>query len=134
MSNIFEKASRLKLRFGSPKGSLSVEDLWDLPLTSKAPNIPSLDDIAVAANKRLEGEQSFVNKRVTKTAEYKADELRLEIAIAIIETKQAESKEATDRTKAKQEKETLAEIIAEKEKGELLDFDLKELKKRYRKL
>jgi hypothetical protein len=31
---LFQKATRAKLRFETPKGLLSVEDLWDLPLTS----------------------------------------------------------------------------------------------------
>ena len=30
---MFEKAARLKLRFTSPSGVVSVEDLWDLSLT-----------------------------------------------------------------------------------------------------
>jgi hypothetical protein len=29
--NIFEQASRLRLRFESSKGQLIVEDLWELP-------------------------------------------------------------------------------------------------------
>ena len=33
---MFTKASRLKLRFQSPAGLLSSEDLWDLPLTSNS--------------------------------------------------------------------------------------------------
>jgi hypothetical protein len=32
--NIFEQATRAKIRFSTPVGMLSVEDLWDLPLTS----------------------------------------------------------------------------------------------------
>ena len=33
--NIFEQASRAKLRFDSVKGQLVTEQLWDLPLQSK---------------------------------------------------------------------------------------------------
>lgn len=32
--SIFEQASRQKLRFETSAGKLSIEDLWDLPLTS----------------------------------------------------------------------------------------------------
>ena len=32
--NIFEQATRAKIRYHSPNGLIGVEDLWDLPLTS----------------------------------------------------------------------------------------------------
>ena len=47
--SIFEKASRLQLRFASTKGSLSVEDLWGLSLES-------LDTLAKAVNKQIKAE------------------------------------------------------------------------------
>lgn len=43
--SIFEQASREKVRFQTQVGQVSVEDLWELPLSSKA-NKPNLDDIA----------------------------------------------------------------------------------------
>ena len=35
-TDIFKQATKLKLRFSSVRGDLTVEDLWDLPLTSKS--------------------------------------------------------------------------------------------------
>ena len=34
LTNLFEKASKMKLRFSTTKGVLSTEDLWDLSLES----------------------------------------------------------------------------------------------------
>lgn len=59
----FVKASRLALRFDTPKGLLTTEDLWNLPLTSHAPGKPNLDDIAVGLHNKLQTKNtvSFVN-------------------------------------------------------------------------
>ena len=46
---MFERAAKRKLRFTSSKGSLSVEDLYDLSLTS-------LDSIAKGVNRQLKAE------------------------------------------------------------------------------
>lgn len=43
---MFEKASRIKLRYSTNRGVLSVEDLWDLSLEQ-------LDPIAINLNKSL---------------------------------------------------------------------------------
>lgn len=89
---MFEKASKVKLRFSTSKGYLSVEDLWDLNLTS-------LDNIAKAVNKDLKAssEESFI---ATKTGADTILELKLEILKHIISVKLAErdkAKAATDR-------------------------------------
>ena len=47
--NTYREASRAKLRFQSPRGSLSVEDLWDIPLTGPF----SLNEIAVDLHNKL---------------------------------------------------------------------------------
>jgi len=66
---MFEKASRSKLRFMSTKGLLTVEDLWDIPLTSK--NGVSLDDIAKSLHKQIKEseETSFVEEVSKKNTE-----------------------------------------------------------------
>ena len=46
MDNIFETASRLKLRFSGVRGNLSVEDLWDLSFQQLDDMYASLDEVA----------------------------------------------------------------------------------------
>ena len=62
--DIFEKAAREKLRFDSPIGDLTTEQLWDLPLTSANIQRPSLDFMARAVSRELRdfGEESFDSK------------------------------------------------------------------------
>ena len=54
--NIFEIASRKKLRFPSARGALRSEDLWEVPLTSK--DGFSLNDIAMTINGELQEKSS----------------------------------------------------------------------------
>ena len=85
---MFEKASRLKLRFNTPVGLLGVEDLWDLPLTSKAAFATNLDDLARDLSKRVaETEESFVPKDVKTN-------LSFDIIKHIIKTRLEEALEA----------------------------------------
>ena len=60
--NIFEQATRAKIRFSTPVGMLSVEDLWDLPLTSARARA-NLDDVARLLDAELKSTSSvsFVN-------------------------------------------------------------------------
>jgi len=54
---MFAFATKKKIRFETSKGLLSVEDLWDLPLTSDNGR-PNLDDIAKGIYKAMkEGEE-----------------------------------------------------------------------------
>lgn len=100
---MFEKATRKKLRFDSSKGGLSVEDLWDLSLTSK--DGCDLDTVAKTCSKKLKEvqEESFVKPVPVATSEF---ELKLEIVKFIIAVKLAE----------KAEKEAAADKAAKKQK------------------
>ncbi len=111
--NIFAKASRLRLRFETVKGILSVEDLWQLPLTANNGRL-SLDDVAIAVATRLkekEGVGSFVNTN-NKTADL--DELRLDICKYIIDYRKAEKEAAANAKANKEKKEKLLQILEEK--------------------
>jgi hypothetical protein len=128
MNNIFEYATRNKLRFTSIKGELSVEQLWDAPLRSR--DDFNLNAIAKAANKALKdiSEESFVETK--KTAEHTRREAALEVVKYIIDVKITEEKAAETRAERKQEKEKLLGILAEKQAGKLSELSEKELQKR----
>lgn len=120
MSN-FLKASRLKLRFSSGKGLLSVEDLWDLSLES-------LDTIAKAVNKQLkaESEESFIGKKTTKNSELA---LQLEILKEVIQVKLEEKEAKTKRAERNAQLAQLRELAASKSNEALAGKSLEEINK-----
>lgn len=132
MQNIFEYATRNKLRFASTRGELSVEQLWDVPLRS--PSIGrddfNLNAIAKASSKAFKdiSEESFVE--TAKTPEHARREAALEVVKYVIEVKLAEEAAAKTRAAKKKEKEQLLEILAEKQAGKLSELTEKELQKR----
>ena len=128
MDNIFEQAFRLKLRFDSPKGQLTVEDLWDVPLTS-ATGKANLDDIARSLNKLIKecaDEVSFV----TPTAPSANVDLRLgfEIVKYVIGVRVKERDEAKQAEDRKAKKQQLMALIDRKVNMELEGKSLEELR------
>lgn len=128
MQNMFEYATRTKLRFTSIKGELSAEQLWDVPLRSR--DDFNLNAIAKSANKALKeiSEENFVETK--KTAEHARREAALEVVKYVIDVRITEEKAAETRAERKQEKEKLLAILAEKQAGKLSDLTEKELQKR----
>ncbi|HET9893196.1 MAG TPA: hypothetical protein VFQ42_22150 [Mycobacterium sp.] len=128
MQNIFEYATRNKLRFASHRGELSVEQLWDVPLRSR--DDFNLNTIARLANIALKAisEENFVE--TAKTPEHARREAALDVVKYIIDAKIAEEKAAAARAEKKLEKEKLLKILAEKQDGKLSELSEKELQKR----
>jgi len=87
--DMFEQASKEKLKFNSSRGQITVEDLWDLPLKSVT-NKPNLNDVAKSISKELkrDEEESFVDD---VTEHDKISELKLEIVKHIISVKKDEN-------------------------------------------
>lgn len=124
---MFEKAVRLKLRFETPTGSLSVEDLWDLPLTSTTKKA-NLDDLAIHLNRTLKDTttESFVKKSTHKNEEL---QLKFDVVRHIITVRLAENEtEALKRTNAERKQKLLA-ILAEKQDADLKGKSTEELQK-----
>lgn len=121
---LFEKASREKLRFDSTVGYLSVEDLWDLPLTSERK--ANLDDLAKALAKQVK--DSEVESFVVKTT--KANEtlqLKFDIVKHVIEVRLAENEAVKVRREAREKKDRLLELIAKKQDENLASKSVEEL-------
>lgn len=124
-NTLFEQASRLKLRFASPQGVLSIEDLWDLPLTSRS-NRANLDDIARVYSRELkaQGEESFVTKPARKD---KLLILGFEIVKHVIEIRLEENKATKDAAEKANRKAKIYELLAKKrdeKDGEKSEEDL----------
>lgn len=122
--NMFEQATRMKLRFETNKCCASVEDLWDLPL--QRANGVSLDGVAIQVSRKLkEAEQeSFVSKPSRDTSE---DQLRLEILKHIITVKMSEQKAAQEAADKRQQRQNIDALIAKKQQDEMAGKSLEEL-------
>jgi hypothetical protein len=129
--DIFALATRKKYRFDSPKGQLSVEDLWDLPLEAPAnrPDTPNLDSIAVALHKLIkEGEPaSFVKKDKKRTSEFDLNQVKFTIVKFIIDVKIVEAEQAALARLTKEKNQRILEIIAKKDDESLISKSREEL-------
>jgi len=124
--NLFEQASKLKLRYKTNYGLVTTEDLWDLPLTS-------LDEVAKSLNKQVKeaGEESFIE--VKSTANEKL-ELSFEIVKYVIKVKLVEQKAAKLAKENAAKKQQLLELLHQKQNEELGQLSIEEIKNMLAKL
>lgn len=123
---MFEKAARLKLRFDTSRGALSVEDLFDLPLQTTRANGVSLDQIAIALDKKLRETTtvSFVDDTTTANAE---TQLQFDLVKHVIGIKKAENAAAKAKQDAAARKQHLMELINKKKDEALGAKSIEEL-------
>ena len=132
MENLFLQATREKFRFESPKGDLSVEQLWDLPLTSRTGF--DLDTVAKAVNADLKAsnEESFVN--VNNNPAVSRLQAKLEVVKAIIEVKLARAEATKKRVEKAAERQRLMEVLHSKKDQELQGLSVEEIERRLSQL
>ncbi len=125
----FELASRLKLRFNTPAGPLSVEDLWELPLTSRTQAKANLDDIARSLHVRLKNSDdvSFVNKAPTITPNL--DQLRFDLVKYIIDDRLSAQEKAEKAEANRIKKQKLLAILEQKEDQTLMSASVDDIRK-----
>lgn len=119
-ANVFEIAVREKYRFPY-KGLVSIEDMWDLPVTE-------LDKVFKELNKQVKTaqEESLLE---TKTKEDEILENKIAIVRHIVSIKQKELKDKMMERQRKAQKQRIMEIMADKEDEALKGKSLDELQK-----
>lgn len=127
---IFEQASRERIRFQTQVGAVSVEDLWDLPLSSKT-NKPNLDDIAKGLYKELKNTEdavSFVNKPATSSKTNRT-QLMFDIVMHIINVRLEENTVAAKTRETAEKRQKIMEILADREENTLKTASTEDLNK-----
>ena len=121
---MYKEASKQQLRFTTSKGSLSVEQLWQL-------SVEELDTLAVALEKEHNesGKKSFLIKKSVKD---KTSKLRFDIVLDILGTKVEEQEAATKAREDKEHNQKIFAMIEEKQDDKLKGMSIADLKKQIR--
>lgn len=120
----YKKASQLKLRFNTVKGILSLEQLWDLPLSQLANLVRSIK--ADLKSESLDDDIAFLSDSVP-TKEDVQNQLRFELVKDIFLTKKAEAEEKKNAAEKKEFQQKILGIIQEKKEGSLKEKTIEEL-------
>lgn len=126
IENMFENATRNKIRFDSGKGLIGVEDLWDLPVKKLDLIYQELDEKLERTNRR-----SLLE---VKSAEDEAFETQMEIVKHIVRVKQAEAKAKLDEKEKSEKKQRIMEILKNKQDESLQNLSEDKLKEMLEKL
>jgi hypothetical protein len=130
MTDLFEQATRKKVRFQLPKGEHSVEQLWDLkPIRQGNKIVDELLNykkelklkVLQASLLQEEGEE------VSLTEEEKLDELRLAIVTHILNVKSDEKKAEASKLANKAHNEKIRGIMARKQDDKYEGLSMEEL-------
>lgn len=124
----FEQASRIKLRYTTCQGLLSVEDLWDLPLRTPRSHQASLDGIAVTLYKELQQTAGLSFVEPPDTEATARTQLMFDLVKHVIDVRLAETAAAEAKRDAAARKARLLELIATKEDEQLSGHSLEELR------
>ena len=127
-TDIFKQATKLKLRFSSVRGDLTIEDLWDLPLTSKS-NL-SLDGVGKPIQKALRESDEDSLVAVPTTSKNELNSLRLAVIKEIISVKQEENLIKQNQAAIESQKALLKQALASKKVDEINSLSVEEIEKR----
>lgn len=118
---MFDKATRLKLRFNSNKGQLSVEQVWDLSLTA-------LNEMAKGLSRELKAaavdDEDFIGNNTSIDSQL---QLRFDIVKSIISTKLKERDDSLSAAEKREHNQAILELIKKKQQEELAGKSVEEL-------
>ena len=118
MNEMFEQATRLKLRFPY-KGQIGVEELWDL-------KVGELDLVYTAINHSLKAvkDEGLLKKKDDSVA---VMELQLAIIKRVYDVKSGEAAQKVAEKERQDKKRRIEELIAKKQDSDLEGKSLEEL-------
>lgn len=119
---MYKQASKLALRVATPKGMLSVEQLWQLSLTDLSNSIKAVKQDLV---KTSDDELSFLEEGSSVDP---IQQLRFDILKDVYLTKKADNTARLDAIKTKEHNQKILSIIAEKEEGKLQEMSIEQLR------
>lgn len=122
--NLFEWATKNKVRFESTRGLLTVEDLWTLPLTSK--NGVSLKTVYASLKDVVGVDDDFLKEMSEKDIDA---ERKMSIIKHIAEQRQEEAKASEERAKKRERNALIRDMIHEREIDSLREKTPEELRK-----
>lgn len=124
-NNLFEIATRNRYRF-TYKGTMTVEDLWDL-------NVESLDAIFKTLNrqKKASDEDSLLTTKSTEDQEL-LNKIEIIKYIVAVKLDEAEKRKAVIANRAQREK--ILGIMARKQDAALEEMDMEQLEAELKKI
>lgn len=124
--NLFEWATKNKVRFDIDRGKITVEELWVIPLESTSS--VSLQSIAQGLYRKINEmeELNFVKKSTRSDTEVKR---KFELVKYIIDARVEEKEKKEDQLKKKENDELIRSLIREKELDDLRNKSPEELRK-----
>lgn len=128
-TDIYKYAAQNRLLFPSNRGDLTLQDLFDMPLSSRSGF--DLDNVAKAVNNELKacGEESFVSTAATNPKK-KPLEVALDVVKDVIATKLALNAEALARQHKAEERRKILDAISTKKDQALTSASIDELEKK----
>lgn len=123
---MYKKAAKLKLRFTSSKGQLTVEQLFDLTMSELSSLIKKVNaDLKKEA--RVDDDLGFLEG---KDEAESLNSLRFDILKDVYLTKKQEREEAATDQEKKARRQRISEIIAKKKDEALESLSIEELEKK----